>query len=70
MTTCEHFIHGSYVGLNQQQQQPSAAFIEVTTPHTGETIARVPVGTSKDVERAVESAHTAFTSTWSTKTIK
>lgn len=63
-TAVQHFIQGRYV------DSPTAQVMDVTTPHTNEVIARVPLGTVADVTAAVDSAHAAFTGVWSAKTIK
>ncbi|KAJ1879630.1 aldehyde dehydrogenase (NADP(+)) ald6 [Coemansia sp. RSA 1722] len=47
----------------------SAKTLAVTTPHTGETIAYVPLSTDADVNAAVQSAKAAFPA-WSSLTFK
>ncbi|RKP06148.1 Aldehyde/histidinol dehydrogenase [Thamnocephalis sphaerospora] len=47
----------------------SVRHLEVTTPHTGKVISRVPVSTAADVDSAVRAAAAAFSS-WSTRTYK
>jgi malonate-semialdehyde dehydrogenase (acetylating)/methylmalonate-semialdehyde dehydrogenase len=61
--TLQNFVGGQLVASTATQ------FIDVTTPHTGELIARCPVSTVADVDAAVQAAHTAF-GTWSKLTVK
>ena len=53
----EHFIGGKW------QESGSGKFIEVNNPATGELLARVAAGNSKDVDLAVAAAEKAF-ETW------
>ncbi|KAJ1726942.1 hypothetical protein LPJ61_004859, partial [Coemansia biformis] len=46
-----------------------AGLLAVTTPHTGETIAHVPLSTAADVDAAVGAARAAF-GAWSRLTLK
>src|SRR5438477_2713099 len=48
LRTVENYIGGRWVGSE------STRFGEVFNPATGETIARVPLGSAADVERAVQ----------------
>src|SRR5512134_769955 len=52
-----HFIGGKW------QESGSGKFIEVNNPATGELLARVAAGNSKDVDLAVAAAEKAF-ETW------
>lgn len=45
--------------INGQWEQANETY-ELTSPYTGEVIARVAKGTTADVERAIEGAHAAF----------
>ena len=57
METREHFyIDGGFVA------PAGTATIEVVSPHTEEVIARVPEGTTADIDRAVAAARAAFDS--------
>ncbi|ORX67607.1 methylmalonate-semialdehyde dehydrogenase [Linderina pennispora] len=58
----------NFIG-NQAQAASSTSTLAVTTPHTGETIAYVPLSTSADMAQAVESAKAAFPK-WSSLTFK
>jgi malonate-semialdehyde dehydrogenase (acetylating)/methylmalonate-semialdehyde dehydrogenase len=58
-----NYIDGNYIILNNSEH------IEVTTPHSGEVIATVPMSNKEDVHNAVEAANKAFFS-WSRITIK
>ncbi|KAJ1935478.1 aldehyde dehydrogenase (NADP(+)) ald6, partial [Linderina macrospora] len=58
----------NFIG-NQAQAASSPSTLAVTTPHTGETIAYVPLSTAADVDQAVASAKAAFPQ-WSSLTYK
>ncbi|MDX6198076.1 MAG: aldehyde dehydrogenase [Actinomycetota bacterium] len=63
MQTREHiYIGGEFV-------KPSGTdTIDVVSPHSEQVIARVPEGTTADMDRAVEAARTAFDGEWSKTT--
>lgn len=54
VTTCKLLIGGNW------QESSATEFGDVFNPSTGEKIARVPMGGTEDVDRAVEAAHKAF----------
>jgi malonate-semialdehyde dehydrogenase (acetylating)/methylmalonate-semialdehyde dehydrogenase len=60
----KHFIDGVWV-----ENSPDTQFVDVVSPVNSAVVARVPVGTSADVDRAVAAAERAFES-WSSITIK
>jgi aldehyde dehydrogenase (NAD+) len=61
--TREHFyIDGGYVA------PAGTATIDVVNPHTEQVIARVPDGTTADIDRAVAAARKAFDGEWSRTT--
>ena len=49
------------------QSKDMVEWVDVTTPHTGDIIAKVPLSSAKDVDAAVQSAHHAF-QLWSKRT--
>lgn len=59
----KNYVGGEFI------ESPSEHHVEVTTPHTGEIIARVPLSTKLEVDQAVQAADTAF-GDWSSKTVK
>jgi acyl-CoA reductase-like NAD-dependent aldehyde dehydrogenase len=60
-----------YGGIAQPPLDPSnCKYLDVTTPHTGQIIAQVPMSGKADVAAAVQAASQAFSQTWSTKTVK
>jgi betaine-aldehyde dehydrogenase len=60
-TTLQNFIGGEYVEASAERVEP------VHNPATGEVIAREPMSSAQDVERAVRAAQQAFPA-WSTAT--
>ncbi|MEO6205911.1 MAG: aldehyde dehydrogenase, partial [Mycobacteriales bacterium] len=63
MQTREHFyIGGDYVAA------AGTATIDVVNPHTEQVIARVPDGTTADIDHAVAAARKAFEGEWSRTT--
>ncbi len=59
-----HFINGVF-----EPDSPTNTYLDVVSPVNATTVARVCVGTSQDVDRAVVAAQRAFES-WSALTIK
>ncbi|KAI9219959.1 Aldehyde/histidinol dehydrogenase [Blastocladiella britannica] len=59
----------NYIGGKTVPATEPSEWIDVTTPHTTATIARVPVSSQQDVDAAVGAAKTAF-ATWSSRTLK
>jgi acyl-CoA reductase-like NAD-dependent aldehyde dehydrogenase len=53
----QNFINGEYV---DPVRGTNVEYIEVTTPHTGEPIARCPLSNVEDVDHAVQVAKAAF----------
>lgn len=53
-----HFIHGNYVDSDQLDR------ISLENPATAEIVATIANGSQNDVEKAVVSAHDAFTNAW------
>jgi betaine-aldehyde dehydrogenase len=60
-TKLQNFINGEFVDPAEGQTE------DVINPSTGEVIARAPVSTDEDVDRAVQAARTAF-ETWGVTT--
>ena len=58
-----------YGGQLQQPLDGDCKYLEVTTPHTGQVIEKVPLSSKADVAAAVQAAHQAFTQTWSNRTV-
>ena len=56
VNTIRNYVGGRWV------ESGSADLLDVTNPATGETIARVPLSTADDVDRAARAAHAAFAS--------
>lgn len=53
-----HFIDGKWVAAENQQR------IELINPATEQIVSTIAVGSQGDVEKAVHSAHAAFTNAW------
>src|SRR5581483_2527576 len=60
--TLQNFIDSEAVDPAEGQTE------EILNPSTGEAIARAPVSTAEDVERAVRAARKAFEEGWATTT--
>ncbi|KAJ1827256.1 aldehyde dehydrogenase (NADP(+)) ald6 [Coemansia sp. RSA 2599] len=69
--TLKNFIDNKAVApvAPSSEKEGSMGTLAVTTPHTGETIATVPLSTEADVDMAVASAKAAFPG-WSSLTYK
>ncbi|KAJ1991205.1 aldehyde dehydrogenase (NADP(+)) ald6 [Coemansia spiralis] len=63
VTTLSNFMSNKAVSASSQE------LLSVVSPHDGQTIAMVPLSTAADVDKAVESAKSAFTE-WSGLTLK
>jgi methylmalonic acid semialdehyde dehydrogenase len=61
--TIDNWINGSFVPPSTGQ------YLDVTTPYTGEVIAKVALSNADDVEKAVAHAKKAFQN-WGTQTVK
>lgn len=65
LLTYKHFIDGTWVSSESHEM------MNVINPANREVVARVPKGTTGDVDRAIASARTAFNSgVWSGKTLE
>ncbi len=56
--TVKNYINGKWTDAQ------CSDFLDVENPATGQTIAKVPLSTAEEVNRAIDVAHTAFTE-WS-----
>ncbi|RKP25790.1 Aldehyde/histidinol dehydrogenase [Syncephalis pseudoplumigaleata] len=64
-----NFYNNQFVPLDASADAEKKRYLDVTTPHTGEVISRVPLSSAAEVDAAVSAAAEAFPA-WSSRTYK